>query len=342
MEQRTRELNLSLLRGERGQGRTRLSALPAEIQIEPTNRCLRKCPTCARNYYDKKANPPGNLTPALFERIAALFPYAERVLVGGYGEPLLADMTPAIIRRAYDAGCRTTLITGMGDLSEALAVRLARARLHEIYFSVDGADNLTLLHRRGYTVEDLRASTARVRAANAAIRVHFSVTLRRDNVDELPEIVALAGECKAKSVAVAHQKIYARKQADDSALADPERTLEAFARARATAVALKLRLELPALSGVQTCEQPYRMLAFRHDGVVQGCCSALFESRPLGLRLGQAPFDNPFDLWNSPPMLAARAFLQRREPPPDVCAACAFRVMTPEAHRRFLDGPGDA
>jgi MoaA/NifB/PqqE/SkfB family radical SAM enzyme len=342
MDPRARECNLALQRGERARGKTRLASLPTEILIEPTNRCARNCPTCARNFYDPRANPPGDLSAALLARIAPLFTYAERVVIGGYGEPLLAEITPAVIRAAQHAGCGTSLITGQGNLSDAHASRLARAGLDEILFSVDGADDATLPRRRGYARGELWAAIGRLRAAKPGISIGFNVTLRRDNLDELPAIVKLAGACKAKSVAVHHQKIYTRAQAGDSALRRPEAAQAAFAAAQLVAAAAGVRLELPPLGGVQPCDQPYRLLAFRSNGVVQGCCSALFESARPGLRLGRVPQDNPFDLWNAPPMRAARGFLQRREPPPIPCENCAFRVFTPEAHERFLDEPAHA
>jgi len=336
-----RQLNLALLQAERDLRRTTLISRPAELQIEATNRCARRCPTCARNYYDKNANPPGDLSPALLDRIAPLFPTAERVLIGGYGEPLLADITPTIVAQAHAAGCRTELITGGGDLDETRAARLADAGLDDLTLSVDGASDETMRQRRGVTLTEVLANLDRLRQRRPEVRVQFNVTLQVDNLVELPEIVTLAGVQDVGRVVVAHQKIYTYSQQDSSALRLPEYARRIFGETELLAAEIGLELSLPPLRGKLPCLQPYRLLAIRHDGLVQGCCSTLFESHLPRVVLGRLPQDELLDLWNAPAMIGARAWIQGLGPADHFCSQCAFRVFTVEAHRRILDRPPD-
>jgi MoaA/NifB/PqqE/SkfB family radical SAM enzyme len=341
MDPRARALNLALAAEEEARGATRLRSWPAEIQIEATNRCHRSCPTCARHYYDRAANPPGDFTAALLDRVAPLFAYAERVLVGGYGEPLLAPITPTIIARAHDAGCRTELVTSGADFDDDDAARLAQAGLDELILSVDGADDDSLRRWRGLTWREIEATILAMRRHQPGVVTAFNVTLHVNNLPELPDLVARAAALSVATIAVFHQKLYTRTQAANSVLRLPEFAQTVFARAEDIAARAGVTLDLPPLGGERTCRQPYRLLAVRHDGLVQGCCSALFESSAPRVVLGRVPPDDWFELWNAPPMVAARAWSQGRGPDDFPCARCAFRVFTVAAHQRFLDGSPD-
>jgi MoaA/NifB/PqqE/SkfB family radical SAM enzyme len=301
-----RDANRARWRDERGAGRLTLTARPPEIQVEATNRCRRSCPTCARNFYDRAANAPGDLSPAILDAIAPLFPTAETVLVGGYGEPLLAEIAFDILARAHQAGCRTVLVTGGGDLDNARVQKLANARLSEIVLSVDGASDETNLARREVDLAEVLANLRRLRELTPDVFAAFNFTLQRANLDELPALVDLAARENVAAVRVFHQKMYSVTQADHSVLAAPELAARVFGEAQEQAARANVALDLPPLAGARPCEQPYRMLAVRHDGLVQGCCSALFASNIPRVVLGRLPDDDPLALWNAPAIQDAR------------------------------------
>ncbi|MDP8222693.1 MAG: radical SAM protein [Candidatus Lernaella stagnicola] len=332
-----RRANAERLRQERARGETVLSARPVELQIEPTNRCHRACPTCARHFYDRAANTPGDLTPALLELIAPLFDTAQQVLLGGYGEPLLAAITEDILGQANAAGCRTAMITGAGDLDDEKAAMLAGVALDEIVVSVDSADDAGMRRWRGITLTTLLANLEKLRSRRPETRAAFNVTVHVSNLDELPDIVRVAAKHGVERVAVFHQKIYSVTQRGSSVLSIPEHAARRFAEADEVAAEAGVEIDLPPTAGTRPCEQPYRMLVFRHDGLVQGCCSALFESHIPRVVLGRLGEDDPLALWNSPAMVAARAATLGCGPNDFACHSCPFRVFTAEAHERFLD-----
>jgi MoaA/NifB/PqqE/SkfB family radical SAM enzyme len=336
-----RRANAELLRQERAQGLVRLAARPVELQIEATNRCYGRCPTCARHFYDRAANPPGELSPDVLEAIAPLFATAERVLVGGYGEPLLSAMTDEIVARANAAGCHTSIITAAADLSDRRVARLAAAGLDEILLSVDGADETSMKRWRGVSLRGVLAGLNRLRTVRPEIAAAFNVTVHVSNLDELPAIVRLAAANDVARVAVFHQKLYSRTQAGSSVLAIFEHASEVFAAANEAAANAGIDLELPPLSGARPCKQPFRMLVVRHDGLVQGCCSALFESHLPRVVLGRLPGDDPLELWNAPAMQAARAATLGDKADDSPCTECGFSVFSIAAHERFLDEVGD-
>jgi len=341
MSAHERRINAALQRREREDGKLELTCLPLEIQLEATNRCRQACPTCARNFYDREANAPGEMSAKVCGEIAKLFPFAESVLVGGYGEPLLAEITYNILQRANKAGCRTAIITGGGDLDLLRADKLTRAKLSEIIVSIDGASDETNLARRGVTLSRLLDNLAALRMRLPELVLIFNVTLQVDNLDELPGIVDLAVRQEAAAVRVFHQKIYSRTQTGSSVFHVAQHAEQIFAQCREKALSADVELDLPPLSGSRPCQQPYRLLAVRHDGTVHGCCSALFESQLPGLVLGKLPQDDPYELWNAPAMQTARQWSLGDGPADSVCADCAFRVFSAESHTRILDGECD-
>jgi len=337
---RARTENLALWRVERAGLKIRMASLPQEIQIEATNRCRRSCPTCARNYYPAADNPPGDLSEEILDAIAPLFNAAERVLVGGCGEPLLAPVTFKILARAREAGCQSSIITGGGELDQENIHRLAAVDLSEIVMSIDSADERRQLLRRGVSLNDLMTRLEHLKIESPKLTTTFNVTLNKGNLEDLPALIQLAAKHQA-AVRVVHQKIYSTRQRFDSVLAAPEKASMVFRRAQAAAQVAGVDLQLPPLGGHGVCEQPYRLMAIRRDGLVQGCCSAMFEGPAPRIVLGRLPVDNPVELWNAPAILAARAYLAGLSDEDVPCRACAFRVFTPETHYRFLDTATD-
>jgi len=113
---------------------------------------------------------------------------------------------------------------------------------------------------------------------------------------------------------------------------------QTFEDAATLARQLDVAMTLPPSSGRHPCLQPFEMLAVRHDGTVQGCCSAMFNADVPHLVLGKLPGDDPDDLWNHELMRAARTAAYGDGEWPEPCVDCAFRTMTQAAHRRILDG----
>ena len=63
------------------------------------------------NYYDPEKNQPGDFPEPLMDRLSGPMTFAESVLFGGYGEPLLSPSFPLLLDMAVRHRCRSELIT---------------------------------------------------------------------------------------------------------------------------------------------------------------------------------------------------------------------------------------
>ncbi|MCB9475615.1 MAG: radical SAM protein [Deltaproteobacteria bacterium] len=330
--------NRRLNERERAEAKARLASYPMQVQVEATNRCNLVCGTCARNYYPKALNRIGDLNPRDYPELETLFAHAERVLLGGYGEPLMGKHVKAILRLAAKHQCFIEIINNGTFLSEEWYALSAELPVGRYLFSVDGASDKTMMQRRGVPLTQILTHVARLREVAPEVESTFNVTLSRHNIDEIPELVRIAAEHGVRAVFVAHQKLYIRAQGGDSALEEPERLRTAFDKAWTAARESGVDLHLPPTEGVHECMQPLEMMMIRRDGAAFACCSAMFGGGTHRIELGRLGEGDVLDLWNAPAAINARRRILGLPHGPGPCETCAFRIFTPEAMRRFLDG----
>lgn len=341
--QTEKEQNRRLLNRERAQGKTILAARPFCLQLEPTNRCNLKCSICGRSHWQADDHPPGEMSRDILARIEPWFETAEEVVLGGYGEPLLAEIVWSILAAAAGRECRSRLITNGTRLSEDICSRLMDRGLSELVVSIDAPTELGFHRIRACSLQNLlqRLNTLKkIRQERGSEYPHLVINtvINRNNWRELPAMVALAANLGATRMHVMYQKIYSHTQQQDSVLLSPRRLRRIFRHARKEADRYKLELHLPPPPGaVRDCMQPFEMLFIRHNGTVMGCCSAVFSENHYAFRLGNIQQSDPEELWNHPAMQHYREAFYRQENFPERCRFCAFRITTPESYFRPLD-----
>ena len=335
---RIKRQNSHLNAMERSLSRALLHSYPLMLQVEPTNRCNAACPTCARNYYDKQANPPGDLPLDLIPYLEQAMVFAETVLFGGYGEPLMGKNFYALVEQARRMLCRIEVITNGRQVDEETARFFAETGVGRVTFSVDSGTDEGMKKARGITLTEILDRVALLLAPDKhQPLVSFNMTLHRRNLDELPALVEIAAKHRVNDLFVAHQKIYTRDQSDHSVLDDPDHARNVFDLAKQKAGEFGVNLLLPPLSGTVPCMQPFEMMMVDHSGRVQGCCSALFVGGEPKLSLGRIPDQKLLDLWNHRLMVSARQCALDGTSCPEPCMACGFRVTEKHAHLRLLD-----
>jgi MoaA/NifB/PqqE/SkfB family radical SAM enzyme len=329
--------NRELLERERFEHKAVLRSLPGQIQIETTNRCALSCSSCARNYYDKSRNPPGDLDPDRFPELETLLTHAERVLFGGYGEPLLGKHTEKIMRAAATLGCFIEVITSGAGLDEKWIDLCRTMPVGRIICSVDAATEKGMLMRRGVGLARVLDALDKVEKSSPKTQRAFNVTLSIHNLDELISLVDIAARHEIQDIFVAHQKIYTRRQAGDSVLSAPDQAASVFNRCQAVAEEKGLRVHLPRLHGTHECMQPLELMMIRRDGLALACCSAVFGGGKPRIELGYLGERAILELWNSDQAVNARRRIYGLPHDPGPCDGCGFRVHTPEAMDRYFD-----
>lgn len=111
---------------------------PSELSIETTNLCNARCTICA---HPQMRRAKGKMDSALVRSIIdqAKHGDVERLLLSGFGEPLLDKRLPEFVAYARDSGIeRISIVTNGYLLSPALANELVDAGLREMIISMDG------------------------------------------------------------------------------------------------------------------------------------------------------------------------------------------------------------
>ncbi|MBZ0274263.1 radical SAM protein [bacterium] len=322
---------------ERNDRKVELRSWPLQVQVEPTNRCNLACDSCARNYYDGRLNPAGDFEPLRFyPHIDELFGRAERVLLGGYGEPLLGTHAEAIVRLAKSHEAAVEIINNGTTMTQGWIELCRELSVDRVLFSIDGATDERMRELRGVGLDKLlhRARLLRDRAPGTSLA--FNVTVSRRNLDDIPRLVEIAADVGIADVFVMHQKLYHRRHARDSALREPERLAARFDEAAWLGQSKQVAVHLPPTGGVHECFQPLELMMIRHDGEAFACCSAAFQGgKHPRVYLGRLGEKDPPTLWNAKEAMNARRRIHGLPYGPGPCDNCGFRVFTPQAMERY-------
>ncbi len=331
--------NRKLNEAERELKRTRLKSYPPSIQIEPTNRCNLQCLTCARTFYNAKENEPGDFPLELSGKLDVAMAFAESVLFGGYGEPLMGENFTDLLGMAKDYNCRVDVITNGSLIEPDIAQYICGMGTDRIILSVDAASDIGMLSTRGISLTNILEKIELLKEVGGinTPRLAFNFTLNLGNLDHLKPLVSLAATQQVSEVFVSHQKIYTLDQEADSVFHHKFHVQRVFDEVHALSMEKGVHLVLPPLSGQEDCHQPLELVMIAYDGRVQGCCSALFKGGAPKLEIGNLFEDDIFNLWNHPLMREARAAIYKTGKWPLCCSDCAFRVYELDSHIRLVE-----
>lgn len=316
--------------------------LPTVLYLETTNRCDSLCQTCIRSF--QTLEPAKDLTLDELIRIVDQFPRLERVFLHGIGEPLL---NPDLFRMiAYLKGRGATVLFNSDaiGLTEKKREGLIASGLDELRVSLDAATPETYRAIRGVPTfqrvrENVRALVEARRSMGAgrpAISLWFTVL--KDNVQEIPAFIRLAGEVGADRVNLQRLVYYGQGMAvADQSLYGALSALEHRCLEEATRLAREQGIELCA-SGNTTpeasltpeersrpwsgCQRPWTLSYITANGNVLPCCISPWTARDYrGLILGNV-FTQPFaEIWNGERYREFRTRFETDDAP-DPCHGC--------------------
>ena len=168
------------------------------VAWELTRRCPLKCRHC-RAGGDSHV-PADELTrDECFRVIESITRFAKPLLILTGGEPLLREDCFQIAGRARDAGMRVALATCGAGFGPGTATRLVRHGVARISISIDGSSAESHDAFRGVPGSFDAACRAAGYACDAGLDFQINTTVSAINVDELPEVLALARRLGAKA-----------------------------------------------------------------------------------------------------------------------------------------------
>jgi radical SAM protein with 4Fe4S-binding SPASM domain len=317
---------------------------PREVYVEPTNRCNELCQTCPRTFFTRE--PEADLDYERFMRVLDQFPGVERVVLHGVGEPLLARDLPRMVAEANRRGARVLFNTNALALHRRLAERLVAAGLDELRVSMDAADPRTYRAIRGVDgfAKAMRRTSDFCRLLGELGADRPRVTLvfmaMRENLAELPRVIARAGEMGVHTVVLQRLVHFETGLAVEAQSLMGEDLSAALAACDAAAAAAGVRLtgtgglgpadSLRSVDGRRPwsgCTRPWRSTYVTANGNVLPCCFAPFTTTDYeGVVLGNV-FERPMEeIWHGPEYEAFRR-AHASDAPPECCRGCGTRWM---------------
>lgn len=304
---RTRRLTLPpLLRARAGQVRRiplrvavrldpgRPRRIPTTIQIEATNKCNLRCPTCS---HSRETSSGQHLSSSDVRAIVDWLPFTPAfVRLSGVGEPLVNPEFFSLADILAGRGIPCDFITN-GTLltSQAREQILSRDGIHRVIISCDGATESTFESCRlgarfeswKQLVGDLVAEAKQRRART--LSVSMSTVISSANYSEIPQILLLAA-----SLGFDRVSFLGLEAVDDVAasLRPSGAEMSTIREEELLDLAATVGLEVPGLArsswprplvrlsnaiGLPRCTQPWESIFVRANGDVAPC-NALFGS----------------------------------------------------------------
>jgi len=297
---------------------------PRVLFLEITGRCPIECLMCARRY---RKWTYGDLSEGIFEHLSRVLPRVELVVLGGFGEPLVARNFDRYFDRLSALGARVAIQTSGYRLTEERAERLVAGGLRLLHVSMDSPEEETYSSiRPRISFSEVQQRVRQIVGLKRELdtpwpAVHIVFVAMRRNIEQLPAMVDLAADLRADQLTVQYLVVHSEDIRQESLFYHQELANTMLDRARVRAEQRGLKVDLPDRFGQgrrdldPRCRDPWQVMFIRWNGEVRPCCYG--PDAVMG-HLAESSF---WAIWNGP----AYRELRRRvnsEHPPDYCLIC--------------------
>lgn len=331
-----------------------VASMPYHVVLDPATVCNLRCPLCVQAT-DPAGRIRGLVSVAHFRRVLAqLAPYAIRLDLFNWGEPLLHPDFAQLVRLASDVSIWTRTSSNLSHRTGFDAQRIVESGLRYLVVSIDGAT------QRGYERYRVRGDLALVLrnvAALVAARnrlgvawpvVEWQYLVLRHNTDEIDRARQLAtdlgvdvfryGGARGRMSSKLRLDTPSNYAESAAMLVDPAHPLSEYRASGA-----KHREAERA-----GCRWLWGKATLNPDGGVAPCVSSWFRDDDLGTwpTGTDAGADTFREIWNGPAYQRARTLARTGGDAEGltVCAKCAHHrnfVPTPDLDREPVPTPDD-
>ncbi len=266
---------------------------PYMLQVEPTNRCNLACPFCPTG----RGELGREIRDMSFEEYKPLVDdmadYLLLLVLYDWGEPLLNQDFPKMVRYANQRGIRTMTSTNGHVLNnEDFMAEILKAGLDTLIVAVDSLDQKTyeIFRRNGNiqkVLEGIRKTVDLKRRLRAKTRIHMRTVVTRYNEAEIPAIRDMA--C---TLGVDIFSVKSVNPSSGGLLDDDEKIVSAEPRYR------RYKYKKDTMERVRIhrhCHYVWTLANINADGTVAACCYDYDGRMSIG-NIHQAPFR---EIWNS-------------------------------------------
>lgn len=263
--------------------KTVLDSAPQRLVLELTNQCNLNCIMCGRNAADFK---PTQFQLEWLNYFEPIRDQVEEVTLMGWGEPTVHPDFVKFLKWAYDCGMRKYFCTN-GMRLEQLTSALFAYHTDIFAVSLDGADAQTNERiRRGVDFHRVIRSLEAINRKKVMEKLeypynNFVFTAMKQNVEQLPALVRLAGDIGMNEVKAVFLTAFDEWGQEQTLFYDMELVRDIFKEAEEEARRLGVALKLPCLCGEdpagdmahKTCYVGWRDFFLGSDGYIRPCMS---------------------------------------------------------------------
>jgi radical SAM protein with 4Fe4S-binding SPASM domain len=313
--------NLLLIKAQHGLRHERLLGWPIDYFIDPINVCNLRCPLCPTGR-GVLARPRGRMSRADLERIVnEIAPYAYRVELYNWGEPLLHPDIFEMVEYASRKKIMVGLSSNLNRLDSEMARRLVESGLSQLVVSIDGATQETYAayRRRGEldrVLRNLELLLETRRALNSRTPfVIWRTLVGKHNSGEIEAIREMAHEMGADSFTTGALFVDTRDQEQVEQWLPEDASYTPY------------DLESEAIENRWDCRDLWESMVINWDGGVAPCCWLHDPQYDFG-NLSQQTVRQ---IWNGPSYVSARRAIGRRgrgaDDVPTICHRCGGRPI---------------
>ncbi len=298
---------------------------PRTLFLEVTGRCPIECLMCARRY---RSWTYGDLSPEIFERLTGIFPRVGMVVLGGFGEPLVAPNFDLYFDRLTALRANVALQTSGFRLTEERVERLVTGGLRHLHISMDSPDEATYTSiRPRIAFAEVQARIRQIirlkrEAGHGLPAVHVVFVAMRRNIEQLPAMVDLVADMGADNLTVQYMVVHTEELRQESLFYHQDLANKMIGAAAIRAKEVGLNIELPTRFGEvegevsKRCTDPWKVAFVRWNGEVHPCCYA-----PSKVVMGSLASHSFWEIWNGEAYRALRRTVNTGAPP-DYCRTC--------------------
>ena len=313
---------------------------PTDIWMETGKQCNLRCQMCAREL-ENRFHAGEDLQDQVFSKAEAYLELANTVILYGWNEPLMDKKLFTKIAKAREAGANVHFNTNATLLTEEAASKLIELGVTDMGISLDGATKETYERIRvgakfEKVVENVQRMVQLKQEKNSFLPyMHLVFCVMRPNLDELPQMPALAKRLGLPRIDVSDTVFYNQEMAAEFSY-DPklleQRLAEAMEEGRKEGIEVsywpydntayllnsgQIPDECDTKFGRRLCHEIYKTLLVLSNGDVVPCHFM------WGKKAGNLKEHSIEQVWNGEFMRDLRRQIREGDPPA-VCHECPY------------------